>query len=547
MPTLEFKGKPFVYSHHLSVPFRELKIDAAKSLPGPSGPGLDDNLVIHGDNLESLKALLPRYAGKVDVVYIDPPYNTGNEGWAYNDNVNAPAMKEWLGKVVDAEDMERHDKWLSMMWPRMQLLKDLLADDGLIAVSIGNDEFHTLRLLLDEVFGTDKFVATLSWKSRAKPSNIGTAKAKPQGDAEFILIYCKADYPKFNLVVSGRARSYPHDDEDGNFRLQTILKSGRGTNKRDTMRFRINGYTPPEGQRWQGGEDYIQDLFRRNRAGFFDGTPMLKYYEHEEAEEGSPFWCYVAREESGTAESGKNTLNLILGNDHGMDTVKPVEVINYVLTRASRPDSLILDSFAGSGTTAHAVLALNKADGGHRRFILIETEDYADALTAERIRRVIEGVPGAKEETLKSGLGGTFTFSELGEAMDLERLFAGGAEAPAWSRVAEYVAYTATGATLVADEPGPDWLAGEVAGYRLHLIYKPDASWMQSNDAMLSLDVAERIAKAAAGKPVLVFAAGKFMGLKVLTALGVTFCQLPYSIHRILGDGSEGLAGVDAA
>jgi adenine-specific DNA-methyltransferase len=111
MPTLEFKGKPFVYSHHLSVPFRELIIEREKSLPvDAAGPSLDANLIIHGDNLEALKALLPRYAGKIDVIYIDPPYNTGNEGWAYNDNVNAPALKAWLGKVVDSDDLERHDK-----------------------------------------------------------------------------------------------------------------------------------------------------------------------------------------------------------------------------------------------------------------------------------------------------------------------------------------------------------------------------------------------------------------------------------------------------
>lgn len=135
MPTLDFKGKPFVYSHHLSVPFRELVVDASKSVP-PAGeaPGLDGNLIIHGDNLEALKALLPRYAGKVDVIYIDPPYNTGNEGWAYNDNVNAPQLKAWLGKTVDADDMERHDKWLCMMWPRLQLLRELLSETGVILV-----------------------------------------------------------------------------------------------------------------------------------------------------------------------------------------------------------------------------------------------------------------------------------------------------------------------------------------------------------------------------------------------------------------------------
>lgn len=166
MPTLEFKGKPFVYSHHLSVPFRELVVDAKKSLP-PKGskPSLDDNLIIHGDNLEALKALLPRYAGKVDVVYIDPPYNTGKEAWAYNDNVNSPLMKEWLGKIVDGDDLERHDKWLSMMWPRVALLHELLSQSGIILVSIDDNEVGNSRLLLDEIFGVANHVATFVWKN----------------------------------------------------------------------------------------------------------------------------------------------------------------------------------------------------------------------------------------------------------------------------------------------------------------------------------------------------------------------------------------------
>src|SRR5260370_37392634 len=143
MPTLECKGKAFVYSHHLSVPLRELVVVPKKSFPGGKEASLDDNLIIHGDNLEALKALLPRYAGKVDVIYIDPPYNTGKEAWAYNDNVNSPLMKEWLGKVVDGDDLERHDKWLSMIWPRLTLLHELLCQSGIILVSIDDNEVGT--------------------------------------------------------------------------------------------------------------------------------------------------------------------------------------------------------------------------------------------------------------------------------------------------------------------------------------------------------------------------------------------------------------------
>ena len=151
MPSLDFKGKQFVYAHHLSVPFRQLDIDKKKSLPSKGEkPNMDDNLIIHGDNLHALKALLPKYAGKVKCIYIDPPYNTGNEGWCYNDNVNAPLIKEWLkdsANPVDKEDLERHDKWLCMMWPRLQLLRELLAEDGTIWISIDDDEQGRLRLI----------------------------------------------------------------------------------------------------------------------------------------------------------------------------------------------------------------------------------------------------------------------------------------------------------------------------------------------------------------------------------------------------------------
>lgn len=225
------------------------------------------------------------------------------------------------------------------------------------------------------------------------------------------------------------------------------------------------------------------------------------------------------------------------------DFPKPSGFVGHLVEQVGSSTALILDSFAGSGTTAHAVLALNKADGGNRRFILVEQEDYAHTLTAERVRRVIRGVPGARDTALAEGLGGGFTYVELGEPMDLEALFAGGGAAPAWSRVAEYVAYTATGATLSAGEPSEDGYAGEVAGYRLHLIYRPDPVWMRSNEAMLDMPTAERIHAAADGKPALVFAAGKYMGQKALTQMGITFAQLPYSIHRILGQGTEGVAG----
>ena len=171
MPTLEFEGKAFVYSHHLSVPYRELVPVPEKGIGLPS---LDGNLVIHGDNLEALKALLPRYAGKVDVIYIDPPYNTGKEGWTYNDKVNSPLMRAWLGKVVDRDDLQRHDKWLCMMWPRLQILAELLRPGGVILSSIDDNEVDSLRFLLDAVFGEAGFLGTIVWKNATdnNPTNV---------------------------------------------------------------------------------------------------------------------------------------------------------------------------------------------------------------------------------------------------------------------------------------------------------------------------------------------------------------------------------------
>jgi len=242
MPTLDFKGKPFVYSHHLSVPFRELVVDANKSLPSEgSTPSLDDNLIIHGDNLEALKALLPRYAGKVDVIYIDPPYNTGNEGWAYNDNVNAPALKAWLGKTVDADDLERHDKWLCMMWPRLHLLRELLSPGGMFFVSCDENEISNLMLVLDEIFGRQNRIETLIWKK----SYGGGAKEKHFVTLhEYVLAYAfdieLIPYLDRPISADKIARYYTKKDEyfetRGPYRLKP-LEATKSMEDRENLRY----------------------------------------------------------------------------------------------------------------------------------------------------------------------------------------------------------------------------------------------------------------------------------------------------------------------
>lgn len=441
MPTLHWIGKEKVINHHHDVPFRLLKKQYSFQAKEGTPENSTGNRIIHGDNLEALKSLLPEFEGRINCIYIDPPYNTGNEGWVYNDNVNDPKIKKWLGEVVgkEGEDLSRHDKWLCMMYPRLKLLHRLLAEDGVIFISIDDNEQAHLRILMNEIFGASNFITTVSWKSRAKPSNTGVARLKPQNDSEYIFVYKKNIYPRFKLLSSGKKRNYPHLDKDGNYRLQTILKSNRGESKRETMQFDLNGYTPPPTKRWQAGEQKIHELFAKNRITFQTGEPMLKYYQHEEDDEFLPFYCHVSDMSSGTAESGKKILNSIMGIEHGFDTVKPLEILQYLFSRVVfDKDGIILDSFAGSGTTAHAVLKLNAEDGGNRRFICVEMMDYAETITAERVRRVMNGY--GEDKKAVGGLGGGFDYYTVDVPLFIDEHNLNeevGAEA-----IRNYVAYT---------------------------------------------------------------------------------------------------------
>lgn len=426
MPTLHWIGKEKVINHHMDVPYRVLEHAYGFAADASTGSATDattgtatvqkeetksGNKIIHGDNLEALKALLPEYEGKIKCIYIDPPYNTGNESWVYNDNVNDPKIKKWLKQVVGIDDLTRHDKWLCMMYPRLKLLEKLLSKDGVLLISIGDDEVHNLITICDEIFGEKSHDATFVWKSRTKPTNAGRAKFRPQKVTEYVLLYSKTNDLLFNTLTGEDKYSYPNNDKDGNFRTTTILTSNLGTYKRETMRFEIAGYTPSPQQRWKAGEKIIQDLYDNNRLQFKDGTPMQKVYDFDNEEINNPLYTIIKQELTGSAETGKTLLNKYIGKGHGFDTVKPVELLNYLFEVFSTKDSIILDSFAGSGTTAHAVLNLNKKDGGNRKFILIEMEDYVENITAKRVKRIMSGI-GEYE-----GTGGSFDFYELGQPL----------------------------------------------------------------------------------------------------------------------------------
>ena len=569
MPTLDFKGKPFVYSHHLSVPFRELKIDVGKSLPGDASPSLDDNLIIHGDNLHALKALLPKYAGKVDVIYIDPPYNTGNEGWAYNDNVNSPLMKEWLKKTasenpsVDKDDLERHDKWLCMMWPRLVLFKELLAEGGIFIAHINDNEVFSLGLILDEIFGAESKVGCVPWLS--EPSG-GKSKTALRAGHEYILIYATSQSgmaletvkvegevlkDKFGKYVEGRELSkwgnnslrenrphmwFPIHAPDGTevypYRNDGEEGCWRWGSKNPNM---VSIIEDPENACWEMRK--FDDGVTVNGASE-RWHPFEKIREQEKHRGWKAWLGDIAFNADGTRE-----LKELFGTKV-FDTPKPSKLSQWLLNLHGDDSGLILDSFAGSGTTAHAVQALNAEDGGNRKFILVETEDYADTITAERVRRVIKGVPSAKDETLQKGLGGSFTYCDLGDPIDMESFFENNSSMPAYDQLASYIAYTATGEALgkAPKKPAKDWFIGEVGGVRLHLIYKPNNDFMKSHQAALDMETVKNIAAGnKAGKPSYVFAAAKYMGQsELIRDYDMTFCQLPYAIHRIMGDGVDG-------
>ena len=536
MAHMEFKGKYSVYSHHLAVPYRPLVPDAARSL---DPLGVDDNLIIHGDNLSALKSLLPRYAERVNCVYIDPPYNTGNEKWVYNDNVNSPLMREWLraNGPVDGEDLERHDKWLCMMWPRLHLIRELLADDGVIFVSIDDNEQHRLRMLMDEIFGEENFFATLT---RRAMHTVRNSSKDFNLNADYALVYAKdktwfaADADRYIRYINDKTASYPYDDGDGRGKYKLDPLHARNYYEPYTFAF-SNGveWTPPSGRYPAYSEETLQEMETDGRIDFSASEPRAKRYLTE-VQEGQPPDAVLPPELVGFNADGTRELREIFGEGGKFSQPKPSKFVKFLLEIIRSKDALILDSFAGSGTTAHAALALNKEDGGNRRFILAECEDYADAITAERVRRVIRGVPGARDAALREGLGGAFQYCELGEAIGIEEMIRGEA-LPAYESLAAHLLYTATGVSAGPESlarKDDDGLFHQTAKVNYHLLWEPDVQWLLSADAVLNAERAERVGARcrSEGRKAVVFAAAKYIGQRDLSDIGVAFCQLPYEL-----------------
>ena len=546
MPTLDFKGKSLVYSHHLTVPSRTLEPDAAKSFPPrkkDGKPSLDDNLIIHGDNLHALKALMPRYAGKIKCIYIDPPYNTGNEGWIYNDNVNSPMMQEWLKdkSPVDGEDLERHDKWLCMMWPRLHLLRELLAEDGVLFISIDDNEQHRLRMMMDEIFGGENFVATIIWEKVYSPKS--SAKYFSENH-DFVAVYAR-NKEEFKLGLLPRTEEadsrYANPDNDPRGLWKSSDLSARNPYSKGVYAIKcpsgrvIEG--PPSGRFWVVSEDKFVTLDADSRIWWGEDrnqVPAVKRFLSEVKQGLVPETIWTYKEVGHTQDAKKTLLEIFPKDFPDFTTTKPVELLNRIIRLSTNKDSIILDSFAGSGTTAHAVLALNKEDGGNRKFILVECEDYADTITAERVRRVIKGVPKTKDENLKNGLDGSFTYCTLGNEISPEKMLAG-ENLPDYDTLARHLVYTATGQApdKLRKANDKDGFFYETSDRLFYLIYEPDLTFLHSAGSALNSDRADRIAKQAKKKQktAVVFATHKFMGQKELTRMGITFCGLPYGMQ----------------
>ena len=553
MPTLEWIGKSKVINHHQDVPFRVLERKYSFDENGQHDEDNgSENMIIRGDNLEALKALLPRYEGRVKCIYIDPPYNTGNEGWVYNDNVNDPKIKKWLGEVVgkEGEDLTRHDKWLCMMYPRLKLLQKLLADDGVIFVSLDFHEQPFMRLIMDEIFGASNYVSEIACVN--KPS--GRSDDKYIATAhESIIVYRKSPL----LTLGGFepeekiTKRYNKRDTDGRLYREEDLRK-RGTHDERTDRPNLfypfffnqetgelivggNDEKTPDGfiriepmkskdvqGTWRWGQDtanaqktYIHPRYMPNKQQW--SLFEWEYLDERGAAKPTTLWDF----KDVNSERGTEVFIKYLGfKKEDFPNPKPVGTIQRILQIATAGDDIILDSFAGSGTTAHAVLNMNKADGGHRKFILVEMMDYADSITAERVKRVIRGYGEGKNAV--EGTGGNFSFYDLGEPLLVGDCLN---EAVAPEKIREYIWFMETKQPYAPPSGGNPYYLGKHNSTGYYFYYEPQ------HVTVLDYAFLSTITEKADGT--VIYADRCSISEDKLAKMGVTFKKIPRDISRL--------------
>ena len=584
MPTLEWIGKNKVVNHHQEVPFRVLERQYSFDEQGQhiENNG-SENMIIHGDNLEALKALLPQYEGKVKCIYIDPPYNTGNEGWCYNDNVSDPHIQKWLGEVVgkEGEDLTRHDKWLCMMYPRLMLLQKLLADDGVIFISIDDNELYNLKAICDEIFGANCYASDIAWQRTYSTRNDSKGIVN---EVEHILVYSKE--PEWNPNKLPRTEEmnarYSNPDNDVcAWKSTDAFAPGASTHQ--GMVYAIqNPFTgvllyPSNGRHWSLGQDQmfeimsqwgeyelreIDDVQKRasicgvseeqvkssvkaimlsdnlenaaqKASAIYNRGQWPLFYFGQDGKGGirrktylntvggripTNFWPFS---ETGHTDEAKKEMLAIFDGKATFDTPKPHRLIEFVLKVAGTQDALILDSFAGSGTTAHAVLNMNKADGGHRKFILVEMGDYADTITAERVKRVIHGYGEGKNAA--EGTGGSFSYYELGEPLLLPSGNLN--EKVDIEKIRDYIWYTETKKPLPDHKNSNPYFLGENNSTAYYFFYEPQKV------CVLNYDFVATIPEKAEGY--IIYADRCTLSEQELQQLGITFKKIPRDIVRV--------------
>ena len=541
MPKLDWIGKQAVIRHHLEVPYRLIHCDGALSTGEPSG----GNLLVQGDNLEALKSLLPFYAGKVKCVYIDPPYNTGNEKWHYNDNVNSPQIRRWLHKVVGSEneDLCRHDKWLCMMYPRLKLLKKFLSQDGAIFVSIDGNEVHRLRMVMDDIFGERNSLALITWQG------MDTIKSDARyfsSNSEFILAYARsiesikiAGIPK----TEKQRKYYKNYDNDprGDYLLTPLHAKSGSENS-------IYTYTFPNGQKWTPPKGVFPRFSKENLSKMVEEgriyldpkgkkVPQRKTFWSEVSDRMRPttFWGY---KEFGSTRQSNMEIREILGRG-SFDNAKPTRLIKIILDITADKNALILDSFAGSGTTAQAVLELNKEDGGSRKFVLIQCDEWdkdkkrevniCKDITGERIRRVIRGVKTASNELLRNGLGGSFRYCKLGKPLfDQHGQIS---KEVKFSDLAAHVFFSETGSPIPQRASGKTPLLGVFKDCAIYLLYNGVMGDKRTDSGnVLTTKVLSNLPPSPKGMKRIIYADGCRLGQATLNRKNIVMRKMPYNI-----------------
>lgn len=550
MPSLNWIGKEAVEHHHKEVPYRLVHCDGNLSAGDPDA----GNLLVQGDNLEALKALLPYYGGQVKCIYIDPPYNTGNEGWVYNDNVNSPEIRAWLGKAVgkEAEDLSRHDKWLCMMYPRVRLLRDFLTPDGVIFISIDDDEVHSLRMLLDDIFGRGMYIGTFVWRRRTGSMDESGNFSR---DHDYILAYQRGTEGLLGDQRTFARYANPDDDPRGPWIWDNLSASKPGGDTFYPVKDPKTGreYWPPKGRYWPYNPKTMQAKIAEGRILFPadpTGAPLLKRFKNEARSLFQPVssWIGSSKDKQHIDEDGVLHLLTPMNSDASKrikeifaDKVfnysKPVELVVKLIDQVADKDDIILDSFAGSATTGHAVLSLNKKDEGKRRFILIEMlEEVASKVSAERLRRVITGYDKEGDANKPvPGLGGGFRYCRLGVPLFNE--FGDIDGEVSFPDLAAHVFFAETGAPIPAKAQVGNAYLGKHREKAVYLLYTQGLGGTprEALDNVLTPDALVALPPLPEGfeGTRVVYAEGTTVAPDRLKAEGVVFKQIPYQIAGV--------------